>query len=332
MSNNFDAKAKRFTSFGKLTVVLIYIVIIAGGIVRATGSGMGCPDWPKCFGQWIPPTNISELPSNYQDIYSHRGYADVEFNALKTWIEYINRLIGVLVGFSIFLFLIYSISFFTVDKLIFFMSLIAFILVGFQGWLGSVVVATVLSEWMITIHMLVALIIVLLVIFILGYAEVKLNTLGRDIYNVQKVAPTGITVSLIILLLMQIIMGTQVRENVDAIAKIETNKQLWPDLLNFWFYIHRSTSILFIILVFWWYQKVKLNAQFKFWVNLFVFITLSEIALGASMYYFHFPIITQPLHLLFGCVMIGILGYIFTVSTVPKFVRLSTKFSVSLQQ
>lgn len=245
MSNNFDASSKRFTSFGKLTIVLIYIVIIAGGIVRATGSGMGCPDWPKCFGQWIPPISVSELPSNYQEIYAHRGYAEVEFNAIKTWIEYVNRLIGVLVGFSIFLFLIYSISLFTVDKLIFFMSLIAFILVGFQGWLGSVVVATVLSEWMITIHMLVALLIVLLVIFIMGYAEVKLNTFGKDIFNVQKVAPIGITVSLIILLLLQIIMGTQVRENVDAIAKFESNKQLWPDLLNFWFYIHRSTSILF---------------------------------------------------------------------------------------
>ena len=49
-----------------------------------TGSGMGCPDWPKCFGSWIPPTNISELPINYKEIYSNRGYDKLDFNVFNT--------------------------------------------------------------------------------------------------------------------------------------------------------------------------------------------------------------------------------------------------------
>ena len=168
--------------------------------MRSTGSGMGCPDWPKCFDRYVPPTSISQLPADYQTKYVAKrqlknrrfaktldvlGFSDLaqrlrddksilepeSFNAAKTWTEYINRLIGAITGVFLFACAILSAVYLKSKKRIFFLSLFNLFLVGFQAWLGSIVVSTNLVAWIVTLHMLIALGIVAISIYTYFYAR-----------------------------------------------------------------------------------------------------------------------------------------------------------------
>ena len=95
---------KLFRTFSYLSTSLTYLLIFIGGMVRVSGAGMGCPDWPKCFDRWIPPTNISQLPDHIDP---------AKFNIVLAWIEYSNRLFGALVGLTITIALFLAIKYFS---------------------------------------------------------------------------------------------------------------------------------------------------------------------------------------------------------------------------
>lgn len=320
---------KWFVRINWITLVFIYLVVIAGSFVRITGSGMGCPDWPKCFGEWIPPTEASALPADYKEIYVEKRAKKVEkfcrmldgiglsetaerirsdesvlyeedFNARKTWTEYINRLFGFLAGNGILLILLWIILKYRRKKLVLVASLNLVILL-FQAWFGSIVVATNLVPWTITIHMLLALVII-----------------GLQLYLIRLVSPSqqpNITVSkgffwLVILILAitfyQMLLGTQVREEIDVLRKSGIERGEWSQHFNLAFYVHRSFSWLVLILItgmFWVKRNVR-NLRIIHWIFIFLVIELTS---GVLLAHFNMPGLVQTAHLLFACVIFGLL-------------------------
>ena len=265
-----------FRTLSKIALVLIYFVVIAGAVVRMTGSGMGCPDWPKCFGYYIPPTEESELlfKTNHsyekgmmilinneqfmvakKDFKSSETYESINwelysthdytiYNPVHTWVEYINRLIGAFSGIPILVLGIWSFWYFKKNKWITIVALLTLFGMGFQAWLGKTVVDSNLSPYKITIHMVMALLIVAFILYMIFATKTtfKHQRYHSFFYN--------FLIFGIILTLIQITLGTQVRQFVDEQAKIVGyEKSLWLKEPELNFYIHRSTSILVLLIL-----------------------------------------------------------------------------------
>ncbi len=306
--------ALRFRRIGTMTIFAVYFVILVGGIVRASGAGMGCPDWPTCFGRWIPPTQESQLPDNYHEIYGV-GYKNTDFNALKTWTEYVNRLVGVSTGFLIMLTLWASRVYLKTDKSVFYLSLGIFFLVGFQGWLGSAVVASNLKPLMITLHMLLALFIVALLIYTI--ARSQRDFISQIDCSLLPDKFKAVLIIAMVMTLVQVAMGTQVREAVDMIAHQHSyiDRQYWRDDFPIIFYIHRSFSSIILFTNLWlsWklFQSRNINGLFRTLSLTLSGLVVTAILAGITLDRLGIPPIAQPVHLLMANLIFGSQFFIF---------------------
>jgi cytochrome c oxidase assembly protein subunit 15 len=195
------------TSFQRLAIAataVTYLLIAVGGLVRASGAGLGCPDWPRCFGSWIPPASAAELPPRFDA---------AQFNPVLMWTEYLNRLLGVTVGFVILAATVSAWRHHRRQPRILWPVVLAVVLTGFQGWLGGRVVAHDLAAWIVTVHMLVALLIVSLLLMALLES---MTPPGPASTPAARQLLAWCTAAVIVLSLVQVGFGTQVRGRVDA--------------------------------------------------------------------------------------------------------------------
>ncbi len=321
--------SKAFVRFNWIALVLIYLVVVAGSFVRITGSGMGCPDWPKCFGQWIPPTNPDELPADYKENYSEGRKKKVDkfsgflrslgmestaeklqndpdvlkeedFNARKTWTEYVNRLFGFLAGNAMLIAFLWMLVKYRKRKLLLIAG-INLVLMGVQAWFGSIVVATNLVPWTITVHMFLALVIIALQLYLIrqispvmkGYLKLPKWTL----YLLW--ICFGITI-------YQMFLGTQVRESIDVLTKMGYGREDWAEQLGMPFYIHRSFSWLVLILLSVMAWKNERGEKLLSVRALYIVLAL-ELISGVLLAYADMPGLVQTSHLVFATILFGVM-------------------------
>lgn len=337
----YQAFEKRFIRINLIAIISLFVLILAGGVVRSSGAGMGCPDWPKCFDQYVPPTHVSQLPAGYEHKYVEGrvaknqrfaktldvlGYAELaerirndrsilqpeEFNVTKTWTEYINRLIGALTGFFLLGCVIFSFPYLRSRKRIFFLSLFNVFLVGFQAWMGSIVVSTNLTAWLVTVHMLLALAILAISIYTFDDARTwqQTNRVAVD-WKLRLLA-----LILFFLIIIQVTLGTEVREAIDAIAKSlnHLQRETWVSKVGEVFSWHRSLTSLTLFLAFLLERRINkvysLHAPASWAAFAMLMILGAQLLAGIALAYLALPPMAQALHIVLASLLFGAQFYV----------------------
>jgi protoheme IX farnesyltransferase len=160
----------RFQKLAAATVVTAILLVTIGVIVRATGSGLGCPDWPLCHGQLIPPL----------DDY-------------KAWIEWVHRTVAVIIGFEVIgLAALAVISRDVRERRTLLAAAVASVLlVGFQAWLGRETVRLGNSGESVTAHLAAAMALVGLLVWILARSLYPARLAGTGSQRFTLVAALG---------------------------------------------------------------------------------------------------------------------------------------------
>jgi cytochrome c oxidase assembly protein subunit 15 len=320
----------------------VYFLILVGGVVRATGSGMGCPDWPTCFGSWVPPTSVDQLPEDYKNQYAayrdkkNQRFAsfltslgmqetadrilndpsvlkEEDFNAKKTWVEYVNRLVGVAIGLLIIALFATALPLRQSYPGLYWMALALLVLVLIQGWFGSIVVSTNLTPWTVTVHMFLAIVMVIMLVWMLersGQGTVALPVSARPWLVAGLVG-----------FVAQIFLGTNVRAALDRLAAAAVDRGSWIANAGLDFVIHRSFSWILVLAQVGIYLKLRKTGVEKSSHLVSILLILCSLLTGTAMAYFSVPALMQPIHLLVAVVAVGWLYQLY-LQTRPQAVNL----------
>ncbi|MDX1618064.1 MAG: COX15/CtaA family protein [Balneolaceae bacterium] len=280
------------------TVGATLFLIFVGGLVRAAGAGLGCPDWPKCFGSWVPPLTAAELPP---------GFEASQFNVFKTWTEYINRLIGLVIGLLITATFLLSIRYRKEEPHVFYSSAAAFVLVLVQGWLGGQVVISGLEGWLVTLHMFLAMVIITALLYAVFRATSRNLTIEINHATRAWLLWTG--AFLLLFTVVQLVLGTQVREAIDLIKEGPNPppRETWLSQVGRLDELHRSFSwTVFLsggVVLYIARWRAESDLIGKLGLTIFGLIVF-QILLGAGLWYLGMPPAYQVFHLVAAAFLI----------------------------
>ncbi|MEY4244319.1 MAG: hypothetical protein RLZZ245_1904 [Verrucomicrobiota bacterium] len=305
----------RFQKLATAALVSVLILMFVGAIVRVSGAGMGCPDWPKCWGCLIPPTSVEQVDFDTLPIAKFQKKAERmgrdpasiseeslrrEFNPRHVWTEFVNRLTSLPVGF--FSLATFIAAFWQRPRrpLVFWLAFTSLAVVLINAWMGARVVYSGLRPGVLTTHLALAM----SLLGTLAYCAWA----GTDRpWRIRMAAAPHAQLRLAVGLLLAVILfegviGAQVREITDEMAKAHANapRETWvSELEESWKYLaHRSFSwaVLGITLWAWWLSR-RHRSGGTGWVEKSVLgLVLAQMVLGIVMSQIHIYSWVQVLH------------------------------------
>lgn len=308
----------RFQKWALATTIATYLLIMVGGLVRASDAGLGCPEWPTCFGKLYPPFSQEELMQ--RDIPADFDIAN--YHITLGWIEWVNRLTGAVIGLLMIGTLVVAYRNHRQNKHIFYPVVLAFITVLFNGWLGGEgVVESGLKPAIITAHMLLALVQVSLLLYATFAAFFPAEGYPTGELPPQRKTLARGAIIVLLLALVQVGMGADVRGQLEVVE--DENPQMergdFIHEVSFVYEIHRSFSWAILIGVGWllWYTHKHLHdlAYLRYMTQICGLLVLAQIAAGIGLAYVNLPPPLQVAHLWIASLLIGGITLVYLLAT-----------------
>jgi heme a synthase len=314
----------RFQRIALTAFVCVEILIFVGAIVRATGSGLGCPDWPFCYGCWVPPTSAADIDRDAlaADLPKFQAKAErlgrdpatitvdrlvEDFDPVATWVEYVNRLTSLPVGLSTLALLIACFWPRPPVPSVRVAGVLSFVLVLVNAWLGARVVISGLKPGIITLHMALAILLQCALVFTAWRGADKPWRIGKP------GLPLAIGWGLFLLVVIEGVMGSQVRELTDALAHAapDSPRSSWiGSLEQSWVYlVHRSFSWLLVVLAVVFVLRCRRSGAMN-WLPLSVAgLIFSQMLLGVVLAHVGVLGVAQVLHIGLSSLLVSALFF-----------------------
>jgi cytochrome c oxidase assembly protein subunit 15 len=316
----------RFQKLAVAALVSVLILMFVGSIVRVTGAGMGCPDWPTCWGCLIPPTKVEQVDFSKLQIEKFRQKAErmgrdgslitqeslrAEFNLRHVWTEFLNRLTSLPVG--IFSLATFIAAFWQRERrpLVFWMAFSGLLTVLINAWMGARVVYSGLAPGILTAHLALAMALIGMLVYCAWRGTDTPWRIGMENVPLKKLRML-VTV-LLVVVVAEGILGSQVREMTDELAKSHINaaRETWTrELEESWIYLfHRSFSwaVLGITIGSWILTRRHRQGGTGVVENTVLGIVLAEMLLGVVMAQVHIYSAVQVLHVGLAAILLTFL-------------------------
>jgi cytochrome c oxidase assembly protein subunit 15 len=311
-------KLNRFQRWALLTTLATYILILLGGLVRASDAGLGCPDWPTCFGRPYPPLTMAEF--RQREIPA--DFDQSNFRVSLAWIEYINRLSGAIIGILVLASSYYAWRDHRGNPRIFYPTLGALATVLLNGWWGSQVIESRLNQLVITVHLLLAWMQVSLLL--LATVSAFYPEGGLPPGQLPPGRQTLARLALIVLALAYIqgVLGANVRGRLETIEDEQgptLARAEWIGEVGLLDYVHRSFSWLVLGgifgLAYYAHKRVEYNEPLRYGTQATALLVMVQVAAGIGLAYAGLPPALQAIHLILGSLLLGAITGLYLLAT-----------------